>query len=99
MIKPQIREFKKPEHIDEYPCGPCFDAGHLVSNNRSYRVEKPIVDISKCVGCFVCYLYCPDGAVYKADRKVEIDYDFCKGCGICANECKFKAVKMIKEDE
>ena len=25
------------------------------------------------------------------------DFDFCKGCGICANECPVKAIEMIVE--
>jgi Pyruvate/2-oxoacid:ferredoxin oxidoreductase delta subunit len=28
---------------------------------------------------------------------VEIDYDYCKGCGICANECPAKAIAMVEE--
>lgn len=28
-----------------------------------------------------------------------IDLDHCKGCGICANECPFKAITMIEEKE
>ncbi|MFP3216806.1 MAG: 4Fe-4S binding protein, partial [Vulcanisaeta sp.] len=27
----------------------------------------------------------------------EIDYDHCKGCGICAHECPVKAIKMVPE--
>ena len=30
---------------------------------------------------------------------VAVDYDFCKGCGICANVCRFKAVAMVHETE
>ena len=30
---------------------------------------------------------------------VAIDLDFCKGCGICANECKFNSITMILESE
>ena len=29
--------------------------------------------------------------------KVKVDYDFCKGCGICAKICKFEAIKMEAE--
>jgi 2-oxoacid:acceptor oxidoreductase delta subunit (pyruvate/2-ketoisovalerate family) len=40
---------------------------------------------------------CPDGALRRHGKKVNIDYDFCKGCGICASECKVKAIAMKKE--
>ena len=32
-----------------------------------------------------------------ADKKYEITYDYCKGCGICANECKKGAITMVPE--
>jgi pyruvate ferredoxin oxidoreductase delta subunit len=28
-----------------------------------------------------------------------IDYSHCKGCGICAEECPVKAIKMVDEKE
>lgn len=30
---------------------------------------------------------------------VVIDYDFCKGCGICVKVCKFDALSMVAESE
>jgi 2-oxoisovalerate ferredoxin oxidoreductase delta subunit len=27
------------------------------------------------------------------------DYDYCKGCGVCANECPFKAISMVEEEK
>ncbi len=40
----------------------------------------------------------PSGEVRKITRfKVRINYDYCKGCGICAEECPVKAIKMVPE--
>jgi 2-oxoacid:acceptor oxidoreductase delta subunit (pyruvate/2-ketoisovalerate family) len=40
-------------------------------------------------------LFCPDGAIHwKPEKDIEFDYNFCKGCGICANECPTKAIEM-----
>jgi Pyruvate/2-oxoacid:ferredoxin oxidoreductase delta subunit len=31
------------------------------------------------------------------DEGALIDFRFCKGCGVCANECPFKAIAMKRE--
>jgi 2-oxoacid:acceptor oxidoreductase delta subunit (pyruvate/2-ketoisovalerate family) len=51
-----------------------------------------------CFGCDNCFGVCPDNAVIKlANGKYEINLDYCKGCGICANECPCGAIDMIPE--
>jgi len=41
-------------------------------------------------------MYCPDGAI---DDDLVVDLRFCKGCGICANECPKKAISMVREEK
>jgi len=62
----------------------------------SWRNFRPVVDVSKCTGCGMCWLFCPDTAISK-DKPAIVDYRYCKGCGICANECPFKAITMVTE--
>ncbi len=63
-----------------------------------WRTERPLIDSSKCVKCLLCWLYCPEGAITRGeDDSVEVDYEYCKGCGICANECPVKAIEMVPE--
>ncbi|HHH77643.1 MAG TPA: hypothetical protein ENL18_00310, partial [Thermoplasmatales archaeon] len=31
------------------------------------------------------------------DNKAVVDYDYCKGCGICASECPTHAIAMERE--
>lgn len=81
---------------------PSYLGGHLVSKNAGWRNERPVLDLDACTGCLQCYLYCPDGAIYRrgdAAEPLAVDYDFCKGCGICAKACRFGAVGMIPESE
>ena len=62
-----------------------------------WRAFKPIVDQGKCINCLLCWIYCPDAAIIRLEKVVDVSYDYCKGCGICANECKPKAVEMEEE--
>ena len=76
----------------------CWQAGHLVTRNAGWRTSRPVVDADKCIGCWSCYMLCPDGTLQKAPgRKVVVDYDFCKGCGICAKACPKGAITMAAE--
>lgn len=95
-MKPYIRE-KKEFAFSDVPENTAFNAGYLVTKNSGWRSIRPVVDNAKCVGCQQCYLYCPDGTISIRDGKSEIDYDFCKGCGICEKICKLKAIKMEVE--
>lgn len=98
MTKPYLRE-KSAFAIGEYPVGTAFTAGYLTTANGGWRSERPVIDASKCVMCSQCYLHCPDGTIYEleTEKRYEIDYDFCKGCGICAKMCKPGAISMIPE--
>lgn len=54
----------------------------------------------RCIQCLFCWIYCPDDAIIVEDGKmVGIDYEFCKGCGICARECPAKPEKAIEMEE
>jgi NADPH-dependent glutamate synthase beta subunit-like oxidoreductase len=52
-----------------------------------------------CYFCDNCYLLCPEGSVSKQEEGTlnMIGYDYCKGCGICENECPVGVIEMEKE--
>jgi pyruvate ferredoxin oxidoreductase delta subunit len=70
-------------------------AGSSLKNKTgSWRILKPKILKSKCVGCGICANFCPDVAIKMKNKKASIDYNYCKGCGICAKECPAKAIIM-----
>lgn len=95
-MKPYLRD-KIPQKLSEIPDATAYEAGYLVTKNAGWRSQRPVIDTKKCVGCLQCYLYCPDGVIYKNNGNVSIDYDFCKGCGICRKVCQIGAIEMEAE--
>ena len=61
----------------------------------SWRELKPILNKIKCTKCMICYVSCPDATI--DPETYGIDYDHCKGCGICARVCPVKAIEMVNE--
>jgi len=59
---------------------------------------KPEADLSKCVNCLLCWLYCPDSAISLDDAVFTgFDLRYCKGCELCSVVCPTGAVTMVEE--
>jgi 2-oxoacid:acceptor oxidoreductase delta subunit (pyruvate/2-ketoisovalerate family) len=60
---------------------------------------KPEVDLSRCVNCLLCWIYCPDSAVLlDGTTFTGFDLSHCKGCEICAEVCPIDAIEMVPEE-
>jgi len=45
-------------------------------------------------------LVCPEGCILEQEDEFMIpDYDYCKGCGLCAEECPAEDIEMVKEEK
>ena len=79
----------------------------------TWRTLRPIRDLEQCTQCLICWIMCPDSAITVENGKVAgFDYDYCKGCGICADQCPVnikkahnatgkmgKVIQMVPETE
>ena len=70
-----------------------------------WRSSRPVIEQKKCLparqnkpACFQCWLYCPEAVISKT-IPVQINLEYCKGCGICVQVCPAQAVTMVNEEE
>lgn len=71
----------------------------LDETNALFEARR-CLSCGNCFECDNCYGVCPDNAVKKLGpgKGFEIDYDYCKGCGVCARECPCGAIAMVPEE-
>jgi NADPH-dependent glutamate synthase beta subunit-like oxidoreductase len=76
--------------------------GGLDAHQTRHEAHR-CLSCGSCLVCDNCWTLCPDSAVLKiAERALDgshylFDYDYCKGCGLCAHECPSGYIGM--EDE
>jgi len=70
--------------------------GMITSNWRSNR---PVIEREKCTDCLLCWVSCPDACISQSEQGVQWEYDYCKGCGICAEVCPVDCIIMVAEME
>ena len=81
----------------------CVEIEQGISSGDALRESKRCLSCGNCFACDNCWTLCPDSAVLKttdaaADGSHYVfDYDYCKGCGLCAEECPCGFIAM--EDE
>lgn len=87
---------------EKFPFRPYVPSGYSKFNKTgAWRSLRPIrKNVEKCTRCDLCWIFCPEGVIKRPETNKEdyvIDYDYCKGCGICAEECPTKVIEMIQE--
>lgn len=89
----------KLKSYKEIPIGGLTEAGSSKKfKTGDWRALRPVWDSKKCTHCMFCVVYCPDNCIpTKNDKRLETNFDYCKGCGICMQICPVKCIKMEEE--
>jgi 2-oxoacid:acceptor oxidoreductase delta subunit (pyruvate/2-ketoisovalerate family) len=90
-LRPQLEIARRTSSFDEVQ-------GGLTEDNALFEARR-CLSCGNCFECDNCYGVCPDNAVIKlgAGLRFRFNYDYCKGCGVCAAECPCGAIDMVPE--
>ncbi|MGO9884841.1 MAG: NAD(P)-binding protein [Solirubrobacteraceae bacterium] len=92
-VRPELDAVRRASTFDEV-------VGGLDRTNALFEARR-CMSCGSCLACDNCFGVCPDNAVLKLEPSgsyaYEIDLDFCKGCGLCAQECPCGAIEMVPE--
>jgi len=91
QTRPELERARRASTFDEV-------VGAFAQTNALFEARR-CLSCGNCFECDNCFGVCPDNAVIKLgpSQRYEIDYDFCKGCGMCVQECPCGAIEMIPE--
>jgi 2-oxoacid:acceptor oxidoreductase delta subunit (pyruvate/2-ketoisovalerate family) len=92
-VRPRLEAARRITTFDEV-------TGGLDPSTALFEARR-CMSCGNCFGCDNCYGVCPDNAIIKLGtgaNEYEIDYDYCKGCGLCAAECPAGAIEMRSEE-
>jgi NADPH-dependent glutamate synthase beta subunit-like oxidoreductase len=93
-VRPTLEMVRRESTFDEV-------VGGLDADTALYEARR-CMSCGNCFACDNCYGVCPDNAVIKlaptGAYQYEYDLDYCKGCGICAEECPCGAIEMVPEE-
>jgi 2-oxoacid:acceptor oxidoreductase delta subunit (pyruvate/2-ketoisovalerate family) len=91
-VRPVLDIIRRQSSFDEVQ-------GGLDETNALFEARR-CLSCGNCFECDNCYGVCPDNAVIKLGpgKRFQFNFDYCKGCGICAAECPCGAIKMVPEE-
>ncbi len=73
--------------------------------NLGLAPDEALAEAKRCFNCGVCndcelcLIYCPDVAIkrHSSGHGFSLSYKYCKGCGLCVEECPRGAMIMTRE--
>ncbi len=76
------------------------DMNSYKASVASWRFIKPVYNRDICIDCQFCWIFCPDTSIISRDKKmIGIDYEHCKGCGVCVEVCPTNPKSLLMFDE
>lgn len=102
-VLPKWSEFAEgaavPAVKRHFELGPGGQSRNETFKRGTTKSQRPVVRFDICTKCTLCWLECPDQCFDQtSDGLYDIAYEYCTGCGKCAQVCPVKeCIVMVDE--
>ena len=83
-----------PVSIQAQPADDRHEIEETLSSQEAGAEASRCFNCGTCVNCDNCLIFCPDLAVSCVEGVYKVKKEYCKGCGICAQECPRYIITM-----
>lgn len=102
----------KDINLHYHPAQPRAESARLSVDQRlqgsaevqlALDIQQALAEAARCYSCGTCthcdncITYCPDLAVQRLGDGYTVLTDYCKGCGLCVEECPTGSMTMLEE--
>ena len=104
LVSPEIERVVEYEDLNvnyfrHEPRQQLEEAGLEALRDVAIAEAQRCFQCGSCNECNTCWFLCPDGVILSRNGVADFDYDYCKGCGICAEECPRGAIILEEESK
>ncbi len=100
-----LHHHPKLERATERVRAPAERLASGVEVQLGLELEQALAEAGRCFSCGTCtncdncFHYCPDLAIRRVDGGYQVLTDYCKGCGLCVQECPTGSLVMREESK
>ncbi|NWF78281.1 MAG: 4Fe-4S dicluster domain-containing protein [Chloroflexi bacterium] len=100
IVKWEMKGIMVPMICNQCESAPCISVCPTNARTRDEEQRKVNVDYDKCIGCKMCIVACPFGAVsFDPFASRIISCDLCDGDPRCADFCETGALRYVEASQ
>ena len=96
----EIEGFSMPTVCQQCEDAPCVAVCPTAAMHDDPAGSRVAWDETKCIGCRMCTMSCPFGAVvYETQKRRIVKCDLCDGAPECVTYCPTSAIEFVEETD
>jgi len=100
VVKCEEKSLAIPINCRQCNEAPCEAVCPVKAISRDLQLARQVVNYDKCIGCCMCIVICPFGAIsFDSSAKKVVKCDLCDGDPLCVKFCAYGALRYVDDED